>query len=373
VYFGEWCVELELPNKESLEAGLYEGVFLTGLEKNSDHVLMTSYAPFMNNLGWQNTKPNMIGFDLDRVYGAPVYWIQRMYSENRVDSLIPFTVRSPDYRPAKVGTLGVGTQETAAEFKDIVVTGADGKVMFEANTAPASAWANARWQDGSSASRVLASEAKGGSMMLTRQDFAGPCTISLKARKLGGKNGFLIYFNTYFNTRYAWQLGGDGNKSAKFTGEGFARQDIAKFTVETNRWYDLKLEIRGDEIKGYIDGELISEASYQPLKSLYASVGRKKSTGEIILKVINISSTAQRTQIQLPGAKLASTGEAVILASMNPLAKNSREQPNNVVPKTARLRNVSGDFEHEFPAYSATVLKLRLTGTSAAAASQSKL
>ena len=368
VYFGEWCVELELPNKESLETGLYEGVFLTGLEKNSDHVLMTSYAPFMNNLGWQNAKPNMIGFDLDRVYGAPIYWLQRMFAENRVDSLLPFTVASPDYRSAKLGALGVGTQDTAAEFKDIVVTDANGKVTFDANAASASAWSNARWQNPAAGSspRVLASEAKGGSMMLTRQDFAGPCTISLKAQKLVGKNGFQIYFNTYFNTRYFWQLGGDGNKSAKFVGEGLENSAIVKFVVETNRWYDLKLEIRGEEIKGYVDGALVSEVSYQPLQSLYVSAGRSDSVGEIIIKVINISPDAQRTQIQLPGANLESTGESIVLTSANPLAKNSREQPNTVVPQTASLPNVSADFAHEFPAYSATVLKLKLAvGTAA--------
>lgn len=358
VYFGEWCVELELPNKESLEVGLYEGAFLTGLEKNSDHVLMMSYAPFMNNLGWQNRKPNMIGFDLDRVYGAPIYWIQRMYSENQVETLLDFAATSPEYRPEKVGTIGVGSQGTAVEFKDIVVSNASG-VLFDGNTAKPGAWIGEGKRGKSQQPRMIALGEEGSHMILTGQEFKGDYTITLKARKLSGKNGFNVFFNTYFNTRYIWQIGGDGNKSAKFIGDGFANQKIASQSIETDRWYDLKLEIRGDDIKGYIDGGLVNETSYRPLQALYVSAGRKDSAGEIVLKVINVSPSAQQTRVQVPGAVLDKTGEAIVLTSADPLAKNSMETPNHVVPKTSVIGNVSADFEHTFPAYSATVLRLK--------------
>jgi len=361
VYFGEWCVELELPNKESLESGLYEGVFLTGLEKNSDHVRMMSYAPFMNNLGWQNRKPNMLGFDLDHVYGAPIYWLQKMYSENRIETLLKFTVNSPEYKPARLGTIGVGTQDTEAEFKDILVTDSSG-VIFNGNTASAGEWnqeGKKAKSPGSANRGLITLGGEGGVAFLTKAEFKSDHTISMKARKLSGKNGFLVYFNTYFNSKNFWQIGGDGNKSSKIVGEGFSAQEIKKLTLEDNRWYDLKIEVRGDAINCSIDGILVSQTCYKPLQSLYVSAGRKDSTGEIVFKVINPSPTAQLTRLRMPAANLESSGEATVLTSNNPNDKNSLEKPNHVVPKTAVVRDITPDFQYEFPAYSATVLKLK--------------
>lgn len=362
VYFGEWCVELELPGKESLETGLYEGVFLTGLEKNSDLVRMMSYAPFMNNIGWQDRKPNMICFDLDRAYGAPIYWIQRMYAHNTVQKLLPFIAESPEYRPAKVGTVGFGTLKTAAEFKDIVVKDEAGKTLFDGNSAKPSDWSvigKKKEKDSGLSGGTISFSEEDGLKVLTKKEFSGNYTLTCKARRLSGNNGFLVYFNTYFNSATLWQVGGDGNKSSKIVGDGFIKTDIPKLTLEDGRWYDLKLEVRGDEISGYVDGQLINRTSYRPLQSLYVSAGRNEAAGEIVLKVVNISSKAQKTDIKISGATLDPNGEAIVLTANDPHARNSRENPENVVPKTVPINGVSSDFKHEFPAYSATVLKLK--------------
>lgn len=357
VYFGEWCVNLERPFKDSLEEGLYEAVFLTGLEKNSDRVLMTSYAPLMNNQGWKNCKPNMISFDLDHAHGAPIYWLWKIYSEHRVTSLLNFNVTSPFYRPAKSGSIGVGTQETRAEFKDIRVTGLDG-VLFDGNTAPANAWQRGKkkGKEAEKASDEILALVDGGSQaMLTRQEFSGDCTISLKARKLGGKNGFLVYFHT----KNFCQIGGDGNKTVKIMGDELLHPTIPKLTLENNRWYDLKVVVRGDDVQCYMDGALVNQTSYLPLQTLYASVGRNDCSGEIILKVVNLSPVAQRTRLQVPGAQLAPTGAATVLTAPDPRARNTPEAPCRVVPQFAVVKNVSSDFDYEFPAFSATVLQLK--------------
>lgn len=361
IYFGEWCVELELPDKESLETGLYEGIFLTGLEKNSDIVSMMSYAPFMNNLGWQNRKPNMIGFDLDHVYGAPIYWIQRMYAENPLARLVPFQVESPEFRPPKIGSIGVGSLNTEAEFKDILVTGSDGKVLFDGNAAAPGDWLNFGNKDKKGErpnAGTIALGGEGSRKVLTKQAFGGDYTLTLKARKLGGKNGFNIYFDTYFNSNNFWQIAGDRNSSAKITGEGFTKTDIPKFSVEDNRWYDLKVEKRGDDVRCFIDGKLVNETSYKPLQSLYASVGLDDAGG-VVLKVINPTPDDQKTKLRLQGIDPASEGEAIVLTADDPLAKNSLENPDNVIPKKRSIAGISKEFEHLFPAHSASVIKIK--------------
>ena len=365
VYFGEWCANLEHPRKETLETGLYEGVFLTGLEKNSDHVLMTSYAPFMKNMGWKKGKPNMLNFDLDRVYGAPIYWIQKMYSDNRVDSLLKFETTSPLVLQVRAGTLGFGVQDTKAEFKDFTIESGKETFSFGANLQKSDLkFMGTDAKTSLNNDNIFSFENAGTSSVRTLNDaFGANYTLSVMARKISGKNGFRLFFN---GNNYI-DFGGDGNKSAKFGGEFFYKPGglvpdtkIEKLTVEDNRWYELKLAIKGYEISAYFDGKLVNKINLLPVQSLYVSAGKANSNKYIILKVINISSKEQPTDIQLPGVKLESIAEITALASKDKDDVNSLENPIKVIPETTLFKGVSGNFNYVFPANSSTVLKFKI-------------
>ena len=71
-----------------------------------------------------------------------------------------------------------------------------------------------------------------------------------------------------------------------------------KASIEPDRWYDVKIEIRGNSVKGYLDGKLVQEVSdtRANVKSLCASASRDDKSGDIILKVVNASPrTGQNT------------------------------------------------------------------------------
>ena len=56
---------------------------LTGLERNSDMVIGSMYAPILvheNELNWGT---NMVGFDAARSYGSPSYWVVNMFGKHR--------------------------------------------------------------------------------------------------------------------------------------------------------------------------------------------------------------------------------------------------------------------------------------------------
>ena len=62
---------------------------MTGLERNSDVVVMASYAPLLAHVdAWQWT-PDLIWFDNLRSYGTPNYYVQKMFSTNRGTSVLP--------------------------------------------------------------------------------------------------------------------------------------------------------------------------------------------------------------------------------------------------------------------------------------------
>ena len=55
---------------------------MTGLERNSDIVIMASYAPLFVNVtpGAMQWATDLIGYDALRSYGSPSYYAQVMFS-----------------------------------------------------------------------------------------------------------------------------------------------------------------------------------------------------------------------------------------------------------------------------------------------------
>jgi hypothetical protein len=86
-------------------------------------------------------------------------------------------------------------------------------------------------------------------------------TIQCTARKDGGPEGVIIVFN-YVDAQHYWQLnfGCDGNTQhaiEQISGDSWKRLATHSGSVETGKWYNVKLTIAGDSIKTWLDNELI--------------------------------------------------------------------------------------------------------------------
>lgn len=92
IFVGEYAAHGER-RKNNLEAALAEAAFITGLERNSDLVTMSAYAPLFNKVGASQWTPDLIWFDNTRVYGTPSYYVQQMFSVNKGDVILPFDFR----------------------------------------------------------------------------------------------------------------------------------------------------------------------------------------------------------------------------------------------------------------------------------------
>jgi alpha-N-arabinofuranosidase len=76
-------------NKNTWQCALAEAAFMTGLERNTDVVVMASYAPLLAHIdGWQWT-PDLIWFDNLRSYGTPNYYVQKLYANNKGSVVVP--------------------------------------------------------------------------------------------------------------------------------------------------------------------------------------------------------------------------------------------------------------------------------------------
>ena len=67
------------------------------------------------------------------------------------------------------------------------------------------------------------------------------------------------------------------------------------------------------------------------------------------------------TALTLEGVgRVEPTARAIVLAGKSPEVENSFEQPSNVTPIEATIAGVSASFKHTFPAYSVTVMRVKL-------------
>ncbi len=87
VMVGEYAAHT-VGRRNNLQSALAEAAFMTGLEKNSDVVIMASYAPLFNRINWSQWVPDLIWFDNTRVFGTPNYYVQKIFSENRGDFIL---------------------------------------------------------------------------------------------------------------------------------------------------------------------------------------------------------------------------------------------------------------------------------------------
>ncbi|PXF33909.1 alpha-N-arabinofuranosidase [Mesotoga sp. SC_NapDC] len=88
VMLGEYAAHAA-GTRNTLQAAMAEAALMTGLERNSDIVLMAAYAPLFNRPGWSQWTPDLIWFDNTRVYGTPSYHVQKLFNENLGDVVIP--------------------------------------------------------------------------------------------------------------------------------------------------------------------------------------------------------------------------------------------------------------------------------------------
>ncbi len=92
IFVGEWATREGDPTP-NLHAALADAAWLTGLERNSDLVIMASYAPLFTNVnpGGLQWAPDLIGYNALTSYGSPSYWVQAMFASHIGTEIVPAT------------------------------------------------------------------------------------------------------------------------------------------------------------------------------------------------------------------------------------------------------------------------------------------
>lgn len=90
IFVGEWATREGSPTT-NLHAALGDAAWMTGMERNSDIVVMQCYAPLFVNVsrGGMQWSSDLIGYDALASYGSPSYYAQKMFNDYLGDKVVP--------------------------------------------------------------------------------------------------------------------------------------------------------------------------------------------------------------------------------------------------------------------------------------------
>lgn len=361
VYVGEYAVNQQVGGGNLLGA-LAEAAFLSGMERNSNLVKMASYAPLLENVNDRVWPTNLICFDSHRVMGRSSYHVQKMYAENRPDYNTATEFEQPRNGVQVSGRIGLGGWNTDNEYRELKVTLPDGRVI-EADMERGWTPKGGTW---SAADGTLSQEGPGvmrWSIWDSPEEFSD-CSISVKARKKSGDEGFILYFGMQGETGYVLNIGGWSNQTTAF--QHMVGADMPQIPnniaqqVETGRWYDIRIDIHGDSFTYSLDGKRMLEARIEQSRQ-YVVSGYDETTGEEVIKFVNATEKPFTARIELAGAEsVGRTGKAIVLTSGDPSDENSLDNPEKVVPEERVYKGFSDRFTYTFDPWSFTVLRIKV-------------
>ena len=372
VFIGEYASWVE-GRRNNLFASLTEAAYMTSIERNGDIVEIASYAPLFARDGFVQWAPDAIWFNNAEVYGTPNYYVQSLFMNNKSDFTVKSTIVQPNANEEKKfigGTIALGSWATNAEFKDIKVTDDDTKKVLYTSAGKNDLGAfktENRLGEWSIEKGVIAQTSGATPSFMALDNEADVTnvanyTLELKAKKTSGAEGFLINFGVKGNNFYWWNLGGWGNTQNAIE-KGVLKGDKSQFDIkpgslETGKWYNLKVVVRGENVQCFIDGVLSQEMTdvlnFDPI---YSHVGRTKD-GKIIVKIVNLSDCEQAVNVQLKNAPSLSSSAKVTVLAGEKNAENSFAEPENIVPQEKTFDGVSSDFTYPAAPYSLSILEI---------------
>jgi alpha-N-arabinofuranosidase len=101
IFVGEWATREGAPTT-NLNAALGDAAWMTGMERNSDLIIMSCYAPLFVNVNtatatapkaWQ-WDSDLIGYNALNSYGSPSYYVQKLFSQYLGDQIVPVAVEN---------------------------------------------------------------------------------------------------------------------------------------------------------------------------------------------------------------------------------------------------------------------------------------
>lgn len=256
--------------------------------------------------------------------------------------------------------VGVGTWATQCSFKDASLTD-NGKALTGETVKDINIkgdWTEANGE-------VSQTSTETATIRLNPVRFnAQNYTYKVRAKKNSGDEGFLIIFNYVDPKNYCWlNIGGWGNTQhgiEQIVNGGKGQMATVSGHVETGRWYDVEIDVKGDSVYAKLDGKQIFATRLKPnmTPGFFATATKDSKTGEVIVKLANTNIEGTTAKVSLDG-KTLQNAKLIRLTAKNGSEENDIDHPTNVYPTSTNVPVHGDSIELEIPASSLSILRLK--------------
>jgi alpha-L-arabinofuranosidase len=313
---------------------------------------------------------NLIEFDSSRSFVHASYHVQKTYTENRPDVNLATTVDvlpkpDPDL-PLFTGRFGLGAWNTVNEFKEFRIYDENDKLVASDDFANLEQWdgpGSGQWQ--AEGGVLKQTDAGRGPTSLFLKQPLRTGRVTVKARRVGGSEGFLMFFHADGPERYMFcNYGAAGNKFSAIQGtpaDGIATTGGGDLQgpIDDNRWYDIRLVITRNSAEMLLDGKRVSRVEASALPAFFATAGYRKSDGTVVVKATNYHAEPVCAEIRLEGTtQVAATGQHIVIRANKPEDENTLDKPDLITPQVLPLTDCSKDFQVTLPPHSVNILRI---------------
>jgi alpha-L-arabinofuranosidase len=338
VYVGEYACNRSVGAGNML-AALSEASFLTGMERNGDLVTMSSYAPLLENKNDREWDVNLIWFDSWQVVGRSSYYVQQMFADHKPTYMVKssFTTSKAKPKPLLPGYIGVKTEGSVAEYKDVVMI--------------------------SNTNQELASNMSLKYKLIKN----GECTLKFKAKRNRANQGIQVYLGESEDGKTGYIFSVARHASASVVAQYYENNNMIGYVgygenvaMDNDEWYDFEFLVVNNEVKIYLNNRHIMHFTAQEYPRQFMSTGYDMQAGEIVIKTVNVDSAAFNINVNLVGVdKLEKTGEVITLAAECLSDENSFEQPSLIAPISSHYHKFNKSFTYQFKPHSLTILRIK--------------
>lgn len=309
VYVGEYAVTKECGTNGNLNAALGEAVFMMGMERNGDIVKMNSYAPIFKNENEARWNPDMIHFNSGEVFVTPSYHVQQLFATHVGDYQVKCVEQNNCY-PVE----NVPVKHTV----DSVLRVADNPQRY---------------------------------------------TSVKRFRYSKNEEGVKLYFHHKGSDDYGvWHLGADHNK--RYNLELHRKGEVSTLAykyngvLEEGKWYDARIEVKGDSVSCFLNNELTHQVSLYPEQWIYTSATLTADGATGYLKLANPTDKSVSIDIDFKDAEVKQV-ELIRMWSGKGTDENSMEQKDLVRPQHVVTLPVSrGKLKLTLPAFSLDIITI---------------
>ena len=309
----------------------------------------------------------MIRFNSSQVMGTPSYYVQQLFPNNVGTQVLKtewtYSLSMPEELAEKEASpvqVGVATWNTNATFRNAELLVDGSPVGID----DYSAWDKQNGEWTASGDEISQGGNEQPAMSLCPQKIsAKKYTFKVHARKNAGAEGFLIVFGYKDGQDYLWyNIGGWGNKrnnvEQALGGGKFSLAADKPFAVEADRWYDIRIDVDGENVECKVQKS-------NGMEGVYASTTIDEAAKTMFVKVVNVGGGYAGGILNLKNCSVNTAEKDAVslirLSSASGEDENTLDDPTHICPTMAEAKATSGNrVTFNVPAYSVNILRIRL-------------